>query len=89
MREKLVYIFAAIGALFLAWNLYGIFMVLWGGLSAGLDNVLRPIMISGRARISALAVFVGVLGVAPSARVWRFCSLPASRSQSRKSASLS
>lgn len=45
---------------------YGIFMVLWGCLSAGLDNVLRPLMISGRARISALAVFVGVLGGIPA-----------------------
>jgi hypothetical protein len=30
----------------------------------GLDNVLRPMLISGRAEISALAVFIGVLGAA-------------------------
>jgi predicted PurR-regulated permease PerM len=41
---------------------YGIFMFAWGLLISGLDNVLRPLLISGRARISALAVFIGVLG---------------------------
>ena len=41
---------------------YGIFMLVWGILLGALDNVLRPMLISGRARISALAVFTGVLG---------------------------
>jgi predicted PurR-regulated permease PerM len=41
---------------------FGIFMLAWGLLISGLDNVLRPWLISGRARISALAVFIGVLG---------------------------
>jgi predicted PurR-regulated permease PerM len=45
---------------------FGIFMLGWGLLSAGLDNVLRPMLISGRARISALAVFIGVLGGIPA-----------------------
>lgn len=45
---------------------YGIFMVGWGLLLGGLDNVLRPILISGRARISTLAVFIGVLGGIPA-----------------------
>jgi predicted PurR-regulated permease PerM len=45
---------------------YGIFMVLWGCLLGGLDNILRPILISGRAEISALAVFIGVLGGIPA-----------------------
>jgi len=45
---------------------YGIFMLAWGFLSAGMDNVLRPILISGRAKISALAVFIGVLGGIPA-----------------------
>jgi len=45
---------------------YGIFMMVWGALLGVLDNVLRPILISGRARISALAVFVGVLGGIPA-----------------------
>jgi predicted PurR-regulated permease PerM len=43
------------------WGL-AIFMLAWGLMLAGLDNVLRPMLISGRAKISALAVFVGVLG---------------------------
>lgn len=41
---------------------YGTFMVLWGLLSSSADNVIRPLLISGRARISTLAVFIGVLG---------------------------
>jgi predicted PurR-regulated permease PerM len=45
---------------------YGTFMVAWGCLLGGLDNVLRPILISGRAEISALAVFIGVLGGIPA-----------------------
>ena len=45
---------------------YAIFMAAWGVMLGGLDNVLRPILISGRARISALAVFVGVLGGIPA-----------------------
>jgi predicted PurR-regulated permease PerM len=45
---------------------FGIFMVAWGLLLGGLDNFLRPMLISGRARISALAVFIGVLGGIPA-----------------------
>ena len=45
---------------------FGIFMIAWGLLLAGLDNILRPLLISGRAKISALAVFVGVLGGIPA-----------------------
>src|SRR5208283_2269299 len=45
---------------------YGIFMLLWGLMLAGIDNVLRPVLISGRARISGTAVFVGVLGGVPA-----------------------
>jgi len=45
---------------------YAIFMLAWGVMLSGLDNVLRPILISGRARISALAVFIGVLGGIPA-----------------------
>jgi predicted PurR-regulated permease PerM len=45
---------------------FGIFMLAWGLLLSGLDNILRPILISGRARISALAVFIGVLGGIPA-----------------------
>jgi predicted PurR-regulated permease PerM len=45
---------------------FGIFMLAWRLLLSGLDNILRPILISGRARISALAVFIGVLGGIPA-----------------------
>ena len=45
---------------------YGIFMLAWGLMLGALDNVLRPVLISGRAKISALAVFVGVLGGIPA-----------------------
>jgi predicted PurR-regulated permease PerM len=45
---------------------FGIFMLTWGLLLTGIDNVLRPLLISGRARISSLAVFVGVLGGVPA-----------------------
>lgn len=45
---------------------YAIFMVAWGLMLGGLESVLRPLLISGRARISALAIFVGVLGGIPA-----------------------
>jgi predicted PurR-regulated permease PerM len=38
------------------------FLLAWGLVLGALDNVLRPWLISGRARISGLAVFLGVLG---------------------------
>jgi predicted PurR-regulated permease PerM len=41
-------------------------MLGWGLMLGGLDNILRPVLISGRARISALAVFIGVLGGIPA-----------------------
>jgi predicted PurR-regulated permease PerM len=45
---------------------FGIFMLSWGLLMGGLDSILRPLLISGRAKISALAVFIGVLGGIPA-----------------------
>ncbi len=45
---------------------FAIFMLAWGLMVSGLERVLRPILISGRARISALAIFVGVLGGIPA-----------------------
>ncbi len=45
---------------------YGIFLLAWGLLLGALDNVWRPMLISGRAKISALAVFIGVLGGIPA-----------------------
>jgi predicted PurR-regulated permease PerM len=41
---------------------FGIFLVVWGLMLTLLDNVLKPLLISGRAPISTLVVFVGVLG---------------------------
>jgi predicted PurR-regulated permease PerM len=40
-----------------------IFMLVWGGLLVSLvDNVVRPMLVSGRAPIGTLTVFLGVLG---------------------------
>ena len=39
-----------------------LFMVLWGGFTITIDNFLRPWLVSGRAQIGALTVFIGVLG---------------------------
>jgi predicted PurR-regulated permease PerM len=40
-----------------------IFMVIWGALLVSLvDNVVRPMMVSGRANVGTLTVFIGVLG---------------------------
>jgi len=39
-----------------------LFMLLWGGFVVTIDNFLRPWLVSGRAQIDALTVFLGVLG---------------------------
>lgn len=39
-----------------------LFMVIWGGIVVTIDNFLRPWLVSGRAQIDALTVFIGVLG---------------------------
>jgi len=42
---------------------YAIFLTLWGSIVVGLvDNLLRPLLISGRVEVPTLAVFVGVIG---------------------------
>jgi predicted PurR-regulated permease PerM len=42
---------------------WGIFVAVWGGAVVGLaDNFVKPLLISGRAEVSTLAVFLGVLG---------------------------
>ena len=42
---------------------HSIFLVLWGVIVVGMvDNFLRPLLISGRAEVPTLAVFVGVMG---------------------------
>jgi len=45
---------------------WAIFLLVWGSGISTLDNIVRPLLISGRARISALAVFIGVLGGIPA-----------------------
>jgi len=54
------------GALFLAARGeygYAIFLALWGAIVVGMvDNFLRPLLISGRADVPTLAVFLGVMG---------------------------
>ena len=37
-------------------------MVLWGAIVASVDNVVRPILVAGRAHVGTLTVFIGVLG---------------------------
>lgn len=40
-----------------------IFMVIWGALLVSLvDNVVRPMLVSGRAQVGTLTVFIGVIG---------------------------
>jgi predicted PurR-regulated permease PerM len=42
---------------------WGIFLLVWGAGIVGLaDNVVKPMLISGRAEVPTLAVFLGVLG---------------------------
>ena len=38
------------------------FLLVWGGLVATFDNFLRPMLVSGRAEVGTLTVFIGVLG---------------------------
>jgi predicted PurR-regulated permease PerM len=55
-----------LGALYLATQGafgHAIFLAVWGVLVVGTaDNVLRPLLISGRADVPTLAVFIGVVG---------------------------
>jgi predicted PurR-regulated permease PerM len=39
-----------------------LFLLIWGGFVMTIDNFLRPWLVSGRAQIDALTVFIGVLG---------------------------
>jgi predicted PurR-regulated permease PerM len=38
------------------------FLLIWGGFVTTIDNVLRPILVAGRAEVGTLTVFIGVLG---------------------------
>jgi predicted PurR-regulated permease PerM len=37
-------------------------LLAWGGVITTMDNFLRPWLVSGRAEVGALTVFIGVLG---------------------------
>ena len=37
-------------------------VLVWGGIVTTIDNFLRPVLVSGRARVGTLTVFIGVLG---------------------------
>ena len=39
-----------------------LFLAIWGGATSTIDNFLRPILVSGRAHVGTLTVFIGVLG---------------------------
>jgi len=54
----------AVLSLALASNRWGaaIALLVWGFILSTFDNVLRPYLISGRAQVSTLAVFLGVVG---------------------------
>ena len=39
-----------------------IFLLIWGGTVATIDNFIRPMLVSGRAEVGTLTVFIGVLG---------------------------
>ena len=41
---------------------WAIALLIWGIIISAIDNVLRPLLISGRAEVSTLAVFLGVVG---------------------------
>ena len=38
------------------------FLLIWGAFVVTIDNVLRPLLVSGRADVGTLTVFIGVLG---------------------------
>lgn len=40
----------------------GSFMLVWGSMVSMIDNLLKPLLISGRASVATLTVFIGVLG---------------------------
>jgi predicted PurR-regulated permease PerM len=41
----------------------GLFLAIWAlGLVTSVDNVIRPLVVSGRAGLPTLAVFVGLVG---------------------------
>lgn len=41
---------------------WAVFMLIWGLVVSATDNLMRPLLISSRAPVSTLAIFVGVIG---------------------------
>jgi len=59
----LVWLPGAVYLLIQGQTLSGILLIAWGALAVGsIDNVLRPLFISGRARLPILVIVFGVLG---------------------------
>jgi len=59
----LVWLPGAIYLLAQGQTMYGILLIVWGALAVGsIDNVLRPLFISGRAGLPILVIVFGVLG---------------------------
>lgn len=59
----IVWIPAALWLLAQGQPYYALFMLFWGVIVVGgVDNFLRPMLISGRAEVPTLAVFIGVMG---------------------------
>ena len=59
----LVWVPAAVGLFLTGEPAWGLFLATWGlALVSTADNFLKPFLISGRAHVPTLAVFIGVLG---------------------------
>ena len=69
-----------------------VFLLIWGSLVATVDNVLRPMLVAGRAQVGTLTVFIGVLGgvsaFGPIGVSGRWCSRSSSRSSALRSTSV-
>jgi len=59
----LIWLPGAIYLLMQGETLYGILLIAWGGLVVGtIDNVIRPLFISGKAKLPILLIVFGVMG---------------------------
>ena len=59
----LVWVPAAVGLFLTGQPAWGLFLATWGlALVSTADNFLKPLLISGKAHVPTLAVFIGVLG---------------------------
>jgi predicted PurR-regulated permease PerM len=59
----LIWLPGAVYLLMQGQTMHGILLIVWGALAVGsIDNILRPLFISGRARLPILVIVFGVLG---------------------------